>query len=122
MIGQGLIPKFVQYGKNTTFLFGVIKNNISNTNNPIDDISFGHLKFDLNRKNHGGLDLRVEMETYLKVKIGEKFKSNWFKLRISCNGIRAFASSGKLNGKVDIDGAKCKVYLIIKCFEWDFPI
>ncbi|XP_057549793.1 NDR1/HIN1-like protein 6 [Amaranthus tricolor] len=121
VIGQGLIPKFIHNGKNTTSLFGVIKNNSSNTN-PIDDISFGHLKFDLNKKNHGRLNLKVEMETYLKVKIGDKLKSNWFKLRTSCNGIKAFAYNGKLNGKVDIDGAKCKVYLIIKCFEWDISI
>ncbi|GAB4842531.1 hypothetical protein Ancab_012505 [Ancistrocladus abbreviatus] len=101
-IGDGVFPSFVHKAKNSTTLSAVISSDGGST---IAGGDLATLKSEID--NNNGLELKIEMETKAKFNIG-KVKTRKFGIRVSCNGIKAAASNGKLTGSVNTTGAKCK--------------
>jgi len=116
IMGSGSFPQFIQSGKNTTELFAQIE-----SGEDFDDKALKTVKSDL--KNKKGLDLKVEMETQMRLKVGERIKTGEFGLRVSCSRITAFASSNRnlteSAVQTSVDAAKCDVHFIVTIFEWE---
>jgi hypothetical protein len=83
----------------------------------LDDVSAGKLKADLKSKN--GVALKLELETKVKVKMGG-LKTPKARIRVTCQGIKATAPSGKKSTTASVSNAKCKVDLRIKIWKWTF--
>ncbi|OAY36506.1 NDR1/HIN1-like protein 13 [Manihot esculenta] len=113
LIGNGLLPSFVHGTKNTTLL----KATITSSGQQLDDASSSRLKTDLKSKN--GLDLKIELETKVKLKMGG-LKTPKIRIRVACDGIKATVPSGKTATTASVSKAKCKVDLRIKIWKWTF--
>ncbi|XP_076884940.1 NDR1/HIN1-like protein 13 [Bidens hawaiensis] len=106
-VGDGNIPAFVSPKKNTTALRTVV----SLTGQTVDDIN---LKFDF--KNKKSVDLKTQMDTKVKVKIGS-LKTKKLTIRVTCDGIKV--PVGKTAAAtVASGGGKCKVDVRIKIWKW----
>ncbi|KDP40769.1 hypothetical protein JCGZ_24768 [Jatropha curcas] len=112
-IGNGLLPSFAHGTKNTTLL----KATITSSNVQLDDTSSSQLKQDLKTKN--GLALKIKLETKVKVKM-DSLKTPKVGIRVSCEGIKVTAPSGKTATKASVSDAKCKVDVRIKIWKWTF--
>ncbi|KAI3786174.1 hypothetical protein L1987_45306 [Smallanthus sonchifolius] len=108
-VGDGTIPAFKMAKKNTTALRTVV----STTGKSVDDNS--GLKSDL--KNKRSLPLKIQLDTKVKAKIGS-FKTKKLPIRVTCDGIKAAAPSGKTATTATTSDAKCKVDLRIKIWKW----
>ncbi|KAI3727325.1 hypothetical protein L1987_67138 [Smallanthus sonchifolius] len=108
-VGDGTIPAFTMAKKNTTALRTVV----STTGKGVDDNS--GLKSDL--KNKKSLPLKIQLDTKVKAKIGS-FKTKKLPIRVTCDGIKAAAPTGKTATTATTSDAKCKVDLRIKIWKW----
>ncbi|WCJ39526.1 Late embryogenesis abundant (LEA) hydroxyproline-rich glycoprotein family [Euphorbia peplus] len=113
LIGNGSVPGFVHRTKNTTLLKAAIRSG----NTAMDDVSASQLKSDL--KSKGGLNLKIRLETKVKVKL-DSLKSPKVGIRVICDGIKANVPSGKTATTASVANAKCKVDLRIKIWKWTF--
>ncbi|XP_038705549.1 NDR1/HIN1-like protein 13 [Tripterygium wilfordii] len=113
-IGTGSIPSFKHGTKNITLLTASIT---SNTNQALDDASAKKLRSDLKTKS--GVPLKIKLETKVKVKIGG-VKSPKVRIRVTCDGIKATAPTGKAATMASTSNAKCKVDLRFKIWKWTF--
>ncbi|XP_059643423.1 NDR1/HIN1-like protein 6 [Cornus florida] len=110
-VGDGSIPAFVHGTKNTTTL----RSTITSSAQSMDSTSISTLKSDLKNKN--GLDLKIQLDTKVKVKIGG-LKTTKVAIRVSCKGIKAAVPTGKTSTTATTSDAKCKVYPRIKIWKW----
>ncbi|KAI3766452.1 hypothetical protein L2E82_16510 [Cichorium intybus] len=108
-VGDGLIPAFTMGKKNTTML----RTTVSTTGQTVDDNAA--LKSDLNNKK--SLPLKIQLDTKVKAKIGS-FKTKKVPIRVTCEGIKAAAPTGKTATTATTSDAKCKVDLRIKIWKW----
>lgn len=108
-VGDGLIPAFTMGKKNTTML----RTTVSTTGQTVDDNSA--LKSDLKSKK--SLPLKIQLDTKVKAKIGS-FKTKKVPIRVTCEGIKAAAPTGKTATTATTSDAKCKVDLRIKIWKW----
>ncbi|KAJ6711457.1 LATE EMBRYOGENESIS ABUNDANT (LEA) HYDROXYPROLINE-RICH GLYCOPROTEIN FAMILY [Salix purpurea] len=104
-------PLFVHGTKNTTFL----RASITSSGVQLDDKSGTKLSSDL--KNRGGVALKLELETKVKVKMGG-MNTPKARIRVRCQGIKAAVPSGKLATTASVSNAKCKADLRIKIWKW----
>ena len=81
----------------------------------LDDKSGSKLSSDL--KSTGGVALKLELETKVKVKMGG-LKTPKARIRVRCQGIKAAVPSGKLATTASVSNAKCKADLRIKIWKW----
>ncbi|KAK9066180.1 hypothetical protein SSX86_013501 [Deinandra increscens subsp. villosa] len=108
-VGDGSIPAFTMGKKNTTALRTVV----STVGQSVDDNS--GVKSDLKSKK--SLPLKIRLDTKVKAKIGG-FKTKKLPIRVTCDGIKAAAPTGKTETTATTSGAKCKVDLRIKIWKW----
>ncbi|KAI3521407.1 hypothetical protein L1887_10871 [Cichorium endivia] len=108
-VGDGLIPAFTMGKKNTTML----RTTVSTTGQTVDDNAA--LKSDL--KNKKSLPLKIQLDTKVKAMIGS-FKTKKVPIRVTCEGIKAAAPTGKTATTATTSDAKCKVDLRIKIWKW----
>ncbi|OMO66239.1 hypothetical protein COLO4_30678 [Corchorus olitorius] len=111
-IGDGSFGSFVHGTKNST----VLKTSITG-NQDLDDTSAGKLKSALKSKN--GLPLKMKLETKVKAKMGA-LKTPKLRIRVTCEGIKATAPTGKTATTASTSNAKCKVDFRIKIWKWTF--
>lgn len=111
LVGSGSLPPFVHGTKNTTFL----RASITSSGVQLDDKSGTKLSSDL--KNRGGVALKLELETKVKVKMGG-MNTPKARIRVRCQGIKAAVPSGKLATTASVSNAKCKADLRIKIWKW----
>nr|XP_043615594.1 NDR1/HIN1-like protein 13 [Erigeron canadensis] len=112
-VGDGSITAFTMGKKNTTILRSIV----SVTGQDVDADKSSGLKTDLKSKK--SLILKVQLDTKVKAKIGS-LKTKKLPIRVSCDGIKAVAPSGKTATTATVSDAKCKVDLRIKI--WKFTI
>ncbi|KAJ6700743.1 LATE EMBRYOGENESIS ABUNDANT (LEA) HYDROXYPROLINE-RICH GLYCOPROTEIN FAMILY [Salix koriyanagi] len=96
---------------NTTFL----RASITSSGVQLDDKSGTKLSSDL--KSRGGVALKLELETKVKVKMGG-MNTPKARIRVRCQGIKAAVPSGKLATTASVSNAKCKADLRIKIWKW----
>lgn len=108
-VGDGSIPAFTMGKKNTTLLRTIV----STSGQTVDDSS--NLKSDLKKKK--SVPLKIQLDTKVKAKIGS-FKTKKVPIRVTCEGIKAAAPSGKTATAATTSDAKCKVDLRIKIWKW----
>ncbi|XVF74395.1 hypothetical protein PTKIN_Ptkin13bG0107100 [Pterospermum kingtungense] len=111
-IGDGSFGAFVHGTKNTTLLKATIT-----SNQDLDDTSAGKLKTALKSKN--GLPLKIKLDTKVKAKMGA-LKTPKLGIRVTCEGIKVTAPTGKSATTASTSNAKCKVDLRIKIWKWTF--
>lgn len=112
-VGTGLIPAFVHGTKNST----ILKTQIASSGQDLDSSSVSTLRSDLKNKN--GLPLKIQLDTKVRVKIGG-MKTKKVGIRVSCDGIKATAPTGKSPAVASTTDAKCKVDVRIKIWKWTF--
>ena len=112
-LGDGSIPAFVHFTKNTTTLRTII----SSTGESVDSTQISILKSDL--KNKKSLPLKIQLDTKVRVKIGG-FKTKKVRVRVRCDGVNAAVPTGKTPSTASTANAKCKVDLRIKIWKWTF--
>ncbi|KVI05904.1 NDR1/HIN1-like protein 6 [Cynara cardunculus var. scolymus] len=108
-VGDGSIPAFTMGKKNTTTLRAIV----STSGQTVDANS--NLKSDL--KNKKSVPLKIQLDTKVKAKIGS-FKTKKVPIRVTCEGIKAAAPTGKTATTATTSDAKCKVDLRIKIWKW----
>ncbi|KAJ0257248.1 hypothetical protein HA466_0081480 [Hirschfeldia incana] len=113
VIGKGSIPSFLHGKKNTTLL----KSTIGSAPGDLDELSAGKLKGELKAKK--SVAIKIVLDTKVKVKMGS-VKSPKSGIRVTCEGIKAAAPSGKKATTAGTSGAKCKVDLRIKIWKFTF--
>ncbi|XP_076960309.1 NDR1/HIN1-like protein 6 [Bidens hawaiensis] len=110
-VGDGNIPAFVSLMKNTTALRTVV----SLTGQTVGDDDNG-LKLKTEFKNKKSVNLKTQLDTKVKVKIGS-LNTKKLPIRVTCDGIRV--PVGKTTAtKVATAGVKCKVDVRIKIWKW----
>ncbi|XP_010459364.1 PREDICTED: protein YLS9-like [Camelina sativa] len=102
VIGKGSIPSFVHGKKNTTLL----RSTIGSPPGDLDEISAGKLKGDLKAKK--GVAIKIVLNTKVKVKMGS-LKTPKSGIRVTCEGIKLVAPTGKKPTTAVTSAAKCKV-------------
>ncbi|KAL7222037.1 hypothetical protein ACSBR1_023872 [Camellia fascicularis] len=112
-VGDGSIPGFVHFRKNTT----ILRTTITSNGQSMDSTSVSVLKSDL--KNKKSLPMKIELDTKVKVKIGG-LKSNKVGIKVLCEGIKAAVPTGKKATLATTSNANCKVDLRIKIWKWTF--
>ncbi|CAL5373955.1 unnamed protein product [Camellia sinensis] len=112
-VGDGSIPGFVHFRKNTT----ILRTTIASNGQSMDSTSVSVLKSDL--KNKKSLPMKIELDTKVKVKIGG-LKTNKVGVRVLCEGIKAAVPTGKKATVATTSNANCKVDLRIKIWKWTF--
>ncbi|CAN8292818.1 unnamed protein product [Cochlearia groenlandica] len=113
IIGKGSMKSFVHGKKNTTLLRSTIGNPPVN----LDEVSANKLKGDLKGKK--GFAIKIVLNTKVKVKMGS-VKAPKSGIRVTCEGIKAVAPSGKKAATANISAAKCKVDLRFKIWKITF--
>ncbi|KAI3761641.1 hypothetical protein L1987_52062 [Smallanthus sonchifolius] len=108
-VGDGSIPAFTTGKKNTTALRTVV----STSGQSVDDNS--GLKSDL--KNKKSVPLKIQLDTKVKAMIGS-FKTKKVPIRVTCDGIKAAAPTGKTATTATTSDAQCKVDLRVKIWKW----
>ncbi|KAI3759759.1 hypothetical protein L6452_07800 [Arctium lappa] len=108
-VGDGSIPAFTMEKKNTTALRTIV----SVSGQTVDENS--DLKSDLKKKK--SLPLKIQLDTKVKAKIGS-LKTKKVPIRVTCEGIKAAAPTGKTATTATTSDAKCKVDLRIKIWKW----
>ncbi|KAL7191173.1 hypothetical protein ACSBR2_023276 [Camellia fascicularis] len=112
-VGDGSIPGFVHFRKNTT----ILRTTITSNGQSMDSTSVSVLKSDL--KNKKSLPMKIELDSKVKVKIGG-LKSNKVGIKVLCEGIKAAVPTGKKATMATTSNANCKVDLRIKIWKWTF--
>lgn len=112
-VGAGSFPSFRHGTKNTTELKAAIKSN----GQELDDASASKVKTQL--KSKSGLPLKIKLETKVKVKMGA-VKTPKVRIRVTCEGIKATAPTGKTASLASTSNAKCKVDWRIKIWKLTF--
>ncbi|KAJ4916048.1 Late embryogenesis abundant (LEA) hydroxyproline-rich glycoprotein family [Raphanus sativus] len=113
VIGKGSIPSFFHGKKNTTLL----KSTIGSPPGDLDELSAGKLKGELKAKK--AVAIKIVLDTKVKVKMGS-VKSPKSGIRVTCEGIKAAAPTGKKATTAATSAAKCKVDLRIKIWKFTF--
>ncbi|KAM7259296.1 hypothetical protein ACFE04_015037 [Oxalis oulophora] len=113
-IGNGSIPAFVSGNKNQTSFRTIISGDMSN----IDVDSVTTLRSDMKKRN--GVPLKLQIDTKVVVKIGEKIKSEKVAIRVTCEDIKGIAPQGKSTSVANVANALCKVDLRIKIWKFSF--
>ncbi|KFK43947.1 hypothetical protein AALP_AA1G195300 [Arabis alpina] len=113
VLGKGTIGSFVHGKKNTTLL----RSSIVSPPEDLDEISAGKLKGDLKAKK--GVAIKIVLNTKVKVKMGS-VKSPKSGFRVTCEGIKAAAPTGKKAAMATTSAAKCKVDLRFKIWKITF--
>ncbi|KAF2546158.1 hypothetical protein F2Q70_00020103 [Brassica cretica] len=113
VIGKGSIPSFVHGKKNTTLL----KSTIGSPPGDLDELSAGKLKGELKAKK--AVAIKIVLDTKVKVKMGS-VKSPKSGIRVTCEGIKVAAPTGKKATTAATSAAKCKVDLRIKIWKFTF--
>ncbi|CAN7134136.1 NDR1/HIN1-like protein 6 [Brassica rapa] len=113
VIGKGSIASFVHGKKNTTLL----KSTVGSPPGDLDELSAGKLKGDLKAKR--GVAVKIVLNTKVTVKMGA-VKTPKSGIRVTCEGIRAVAPTGKKTTTAVTTAAKCKVDLRFKVWKFTF--
>ncbi|CAN8312394.1 unnamed protein product [Cochlearia groenlandica] len=113
VIGKGSIGSFVHGKKNTT----VLRSTVGNPPGDLDELSASKLKADLKSKK--GVAIKIVLNTKVKVKMGS-LKTPKSRIRVTCDGIKAVAPSGKKATTATTSAAKCKVDLRFKIWKITF--
>ncbi|VVA91679.1 unnamed protein product [Arabis nemorensis] len=113
VIGKGTIASFVHGKKNTTLL----RSTIGSPPGDLDEISAGKLKGDLKAKK--AVAIKIVLNTKVKVKMGS-VKTPKSGIRVTCEGIKAAAPTGKKATTATTSAAKCKVDLRFKIWKITF--
>ncbi|XP_027168352.1 NDR1/HIN1-like protein 6 [Coffea eugenioides] len=111
-IGDGSFPSFEHGTKNTTTL----KTVISSSGQSLDATQISTLKSDLKNQN-GGLPLKVQLNTKVKVKVGG-LKTKKVGIKVTCEGIKLAVPTGKAPTTATTSNIQCKVDLRIKIWKW----
>ncbi|XAR67620.1 hypothetical protein NMG60_11002455 [Bertholletia excelsa] len=112
-VGDGTLPAFEHGKRNTT----VLRTTIATAGQTLDGSSAASLKSDL--ENGKALPLKIRLETKVKVKIGG-LETKKVGVRVTCEGIKATAPTGKKATAATISDARCKVDLRIKIWKVTF--
>ncbi|CAF2109181.1 unnamed protein product [Brassica oleracea var. botrytis] len=113
VIGKGSIASFVHGKKNTTLL----RSTVGSPPGDLDELSAGKLKGDLKAKR--GVAVKIVLNTKVTVKMGA-VKTPKSGIRVTCEGIRAVAPTGKKATAAVTTAAKCKVDLRFKVLKFTF--
>lgn len=112
-VGAGSFPGFEHGTKNTTTLKAVI----SSSGQSLDSTQISTLKSEL--KNKKSLELKIELNTKVKVKVGG-LKSKKVGIRVSCDGVKVAVPTGKTPTSAVTSNVKCEVDLRFKIWKWRF--
>ncbi|XP_010537561.1 PREDICTED: uncharacterized protein LOC104812217 [Tarenaya hassleriana] len=112
-IGQGSFPAFVHGDKNTTLL----RVSVGSPAQDLDELSASKLKGEIKSKK--GLEMKIVLDTKVRVKMGS-LKTPKTLVRVTCDGIKATAPTGKTATTATTSGAKCKVDLRFKIWKVTF--
>ncbi|KAL6216794.1 hypothetical protein ACLB2K_010012 [Fragaria x ananassa] len=113
VLGNGSIPAFFSDTKNFTSVRSIIT-----AAGDLDVESAKSLRSDLRRK--GGVPMKLQMDTKVKVTIGGKLKSKKVGIRVTCQQIKGVAPKGKSPSVASVADSHCKVDLRIKIWRWTF--
>ncbi|CAH8381152.1 unnamed protein product [Eruca vesicaria subsp. sativa] len=113
IIGKGTVAPFLHGKKNTTLL----KSTIGSPPGDLDELSAGKLKGELKAKK--AVAVKIVLDTKVKVKMGS-VKSPKSGIRVTCEGVKVVAPSGKKATTAVTSVAKCKVDLRIKIWKFTF--
>ncbi|CAH2037133.1 unnamed protein product [Thlaspi arvense] len=113
VIGKGSIASFVHGKKNTTLL----RSTIGSPPGDLDELSASNLKGDLKAKK--GVAIKIVLSTKVKVKMGS-MRTPKSGIRVTCEGIKAVAPTGKKATTATTSAAKCKVDLRFKIWKITF--
>ncbi|CAD5313009.1 unnamed protein product [Arabidopsis thaliana] len=102
VIGKGTIAAFSHGKKNTTTL----RSTIGSPPDELDEISAGKLKGDLKAKK--AVAIKIVLNSKVKVKMGA-LKTPKSGIRVTCEGIKVVAPTGKKATTATTSAAKCKV-------------
>ncbi|KAL1224092.1 NDR1/HIN1-like protein 13 [Cardamine amara subsp. amara] len=102
IIGKGSIPSFVHGKKNTTLL----RSTIGSPPVDLDEVSASKLKGDLKAKK--AVAVKIVLNTKVKAKMGS-MKTPKSGIRVTCEGIKVVAPTGKTATTASTTAAKCKV-------------
>ncbi|KAL5757485.1 hypothetical protein ACOSP7_020096 [Xanthoceras sorbifolium] len=112
-VGDDSFPAFTHRTKNTTLLKFAIKS----SGGALDDASASKLRSDLRSRN--GVPLKIKLETKVKAKMGA-LKTPKIRIRVTCEGVKATAPTGKSATTASTANAKCKVDWRVKIWKWTF--
>ncbi|CAH8388955.1 unnamed protein product [Eruca vesicaria subsp. sativa] len=113
VIGKGSMASFVHGEKSTTLL----KSTVGSPTGDLDEVSAGKLKGELKGKR--GVAVKIVLDTKVKVKMGS-VRTPKAGIRVTCEGIRVVAPTGKKATTAVTSSAKCKVDLRFKVWKFSF--